>query len=204
MVNGQTTTKTAALEQLNPRFCKYAHTLGNDLKDQRLPASVGSTANASFRITHPTQIVLHQERLARIRYHRPPFSLFEVSSSQKNRFLGLLGNIPEFLLDHYHSERSGTKFEHQSETEFKICTHGSEVRNCRDQRWPEGFFSRSSRSRLRRSIFAANDRKKASGPRVVLQMKFSEFYLCFHNSCEIWHFFARSLVLLQVISPWKM
>ena len=159
MVNGQTTTKTAALEQLNPRFCKYAHTLGNDLKDQRLPASVGSTANASFRITHPTQIVLHQERLARIRYHRPPFSLFEVSSSQKNRFLGLLGNIPEFLLDHYHSERSGTKFEHQSGTEFKICTHKSEVGNCR----PEGFFSRSSRSRLRRSIFAANDRKKTSG-----------------------------------------
>ena len=119
---------------MNPRYCKNAHTLGNDLKDQRLPASVGSTANTSFRITHPTQIVLHQERLARIRYHRPPFSLFEVSSSQKNRFLGLLGNIPEFLLDHYHSERSGTKFEHQSATEFKICTHGSEVRNCRDQR----------------------------------------------------------------------
>ena len=38
------------------------------------------------------------------------------------------------MLDHYHSERSGTNFEHQSATEFKICTHGSEVCNCRDQR----------------------------------------------------------------------
>ena len=35
---------------------------------------------------------------------------------------------------HYHSERSQTKFEHQSATKFKICTRGSEVRNCRDQR----------------------------------------------------------------------
>ena len=30
--------------------------------------------------------------------------------------------------------RSRTKFEHQSATEFKICTHGSEVLNCHDQR----------------------------------------------------------------------
>ena len=35
---------------------------------------------------------------------------------------------------HYPSERSQTKFEHQSATKFKICTRGSEVRNCRDQR----------------------------------------------------------------------
>ena len=195
VVNGQTTTKTAALEQLNPRFCKYAHTLGNDLKDQRLPASVGSTANTSFRITHPTQIVLHQERLARIRYHRPPFSLFEVSSSQKNRFLGLLGNIPEFLLDHYHSERSGTKFEHQSETEFKICTYGSEVRNCRDQRWPEGFFSRSSRSRLHRSIFAANDRKKTSGTQGSLTDEIFRILPVFSQ-------FLWNLTFLCSGSPW--
>ena len=38
--------------------------------------------------------------------------------------------------------------------------HGSEVRNFRDQRV---FFSHSSRSWLRRSIFAANNRKKTSG-----------------------------------------
>ena len=25
----------------------------------------------------------------------------------------------------------------------------------------------------------------------ILHMKFSEFYLCFHNSCEIWHLFSR-------------
>ena len=45
-------------------------------------------------------------------------------------------------------------------------------------------------------------------------MKFSEYYLCFHNSCEIWLFFLLgscgklSLVLLQityhVYSPWKV
>ena len=34
--------------------------------------------------------------------------------------------------------------------------------------------------------------KKPLTPRVVLQMKFSEFYLCLHNSCEIWHFFTRA------------
>ena len=26
----------------------------------------------------------------------------------------------------------------------------------------------------------------------TLYMKFSEFYLCFHNSCEIWHLFSRT------------
>ena len=26
----------------------------------------------------------------------------------------------------------------------------------------------------------------------TLHMKFSEFYLCFHNSCEIWHLFSRT------------
>ena len=147
------------------------------------------------KTTIPKQIVLHQERLARIRYHRPPFSLFEVSSSQKNRFLGLLGNIPEFLLDHYHSERSGTKFEHQSETEFKICTHGSEVRNCRDQRWPEGFFSRSSRSRLRRSIFAANDRKKTSGTQGSLTDEIFRILPVFSQ-------FLWNLTFLYSGSPW--
>ena len=25
----------------------------------------------------------------------------------------------------------------------------------------------------------------------ILHMKFSEFYLCFHNSCELWHLFSR-------------
>ena len=25
----------------------------------------------------------------------------------------------------------------------------------------------------------------------ILHMKFSEFYLCFHNSCEFWHLFSR-------------
>ena len=46
----------------------------------------------------------------------------------------------------------------------------------------------------------------------ILHMKFSEFYLCNHNSCEIWHTFSDfhekfSSVLLQMIyyvsSPWK-
>ena len=27
--------------------------------------------------------------------------------------------------------------------------------------------------------------------RDILHMKFSEFYLCFHNSCEFWHLFSR-------------
>ena len=26
----------------------------------------------------------------------------------------------------------------------------------------------------------------------ILHMKFSEFYLCFHNSCEIWHSFSQT------------
>ena len=26
----------------------------------------------------------------------------------------------------------------------------------------------------------------------ILNMKFSEFYLCFHNSCELWHLFSRA------------
>ena len=37
----------------------------------------------------------------------------------------------------------------------------------------------------------------------ILHMKFSEFHLCNHNSCEIWHSFSWiskfSLVLLQMI-----
>ena len=28
----------------------------------------------------------------------------------------------------------------------------------------------------------------------ILRIKFSEFYLCFHNSCEIWHSFSRTPV----------
>ena len=27
----------------------------------------------------------------------------------------------------------------------------------------------------------------------ILHMKFSQFYLCFHNSCEIWHNFLGQL-----------
>ena len=38
------------------------------------------------------------------------------------------------MLDHYYSERTGPKYENQSTTEFKFCTHGSEVRTGRDQR----------------------------------------------------------------------
>ena len=26
----------------------------------------------------------------------------------------------------------------------------------------------------------------------IFHMKFSEYYLCFHNSCEIWHLFSRT------------
>ena len=26
----------------------------------------------------------------------------------------------------------------------------------------------------------------------ILHMKFSEFFLCFHNSCEIWHSFSQT------------
>ena len=28
----------------------------------------------------------------------------------------------------------------------------------------------------------------------ILCMQFSEFYLCFHNSCEIWQSFSRTLM----------
>ena len=48
----------------------------------------------------------------------------------------------------------------------------------------------------------------------ILQIKFSELYLFFHNSCEIWHLFSRatmrnfSLLLLHITnyiySTWKM
>ena len=38
----------------------------------------------------------------------------------------------------------------------------------------------------------------------ILHIKFSEFYLCFHNSCEIWHLFSRApmrnIVLIGVIT----
>ena len=44
------------------------------------------------------------------------------------------------MSDHYYLERTGPKYENQSTTEFKFCTHGSEVRTGRDQRV---FFFRS-------------------------------------------------------------
>ena len=102
----------------------------------------------------------------------PSFAFFfflKFLRTQKPVFRGSWGAFQrfgrwEFLLDHYHSERSGTKFEHQSATEFTICTRGSEMRNCHVQR----VFSRSSRSQLRRSIFAASNRKKKPlAPRVT-------------------------------------
>ena len=98
-----------------------------------LPGQVSTWKNH-----YPTQIVLHHKRLARIRYHRPPFSLFEVSSSQKTGFRApqehSRDSANESSCYHYHSERSQAKFKHQSATKFKICTHGSEVHNCRKQR----------------------------------------------------------------------
>ena len=30
----------------------------------------------------------------------------------------------------------------------------------------------------------------------ILHTKFSEFYLCFHNSCELWHSFSQA--------PWEI
>ena len=32
----------------------------------------------------------------------------------------------------------------------------------------------------------------------ILHMKFSEFYLCFHNSCEIWHLFSRAPMRISI------
>ena len=129
------------------------------MKDQRIPASSRKHCKHIFSLDevergffldrfqllkeywknhYPTQIVLHHKRLARIRYHRPPFSLFEVSSSQKTGFRApqehSRDSANESSCYHYHSERSQAKFKHQSATKFKICTHGSEVHNCRDQR----------------------------------------------------------------------
>ena len=80
--------------KLNPRSCKYTHTLETIWKIKDFPHPVASTANTFFCLMnwskasswtgfnstileknhYPTQIVLHHERLARIRYHRP--SLF--------------------------------------------------------------------------------------------------------------------------------
>ena len=40
----------------------------------------------------------------------------------------------EPVLDHYHSERTGTTYENQSTTTFNICTHGSETCKCLYQR----------------------------------------------------------------------
>ena len=33
----------------------------------------------------------------------------------------------------------------------------------------------------------------------ILHMKISEFYLCFHNSCEIWHLFSRAHMMDSVL-----
>ena len=37
----------------------------------------------------------------------------------------------------------------------------------------------------------ALENKCRRSQRDILHMKFSEFYLCFHNSCEFWHLFSR-------------
>ena len=63
------------------------------------------------------------------------------------------------MSDHYHSERSGAKYENQSAIEFKICTHGSEVLYCRNQRV---FFSLATIAASPLN-FTAENRKKPSG-----------------------------------------
>ena len=136
------------------QICTYSR---KDLKDQRLP--VGSTANTSFRLmkwSKASSWTGFNSRILETTIQRklyctskarsnslPSFAFFfflKFLRTQKPVFRGSWGAFQrfgrwEFLLDHYHSERSGTKFEHQSATEFKICTHGSEVHNCRDQRF---------------------------------------------------------------------
>ena len=129
-------------------ICTYSL---NDLKDQRLPASSWKHSKHIFSLDEVEQgFFLDRFQLKNIgktTIHRKLYcttkgslefvwSFFE----QKKQLLGLLRSIPEIrpvrvLVRSLSLEkRSGAKFEHQSATEFKICTHGSEVRSCRDQR----------------------------------------------------------------------
>ena len=130
---------------------KYAHTLWTIWKIKDFPHPVGSIANTSFRLmkwskasswTGFNSRILEKPLFHRKLYCTTKGSLEFVWSffEQKKQLLGLLRSIPEIrpvrvLVRSLSLEkRSGAKFEHQSATEFKICTHGSEVRSCRDQR----------------------------------------------------------------------
>ena len=41
-------------------------------------------------------------------------------------------------------------------------------------------------------IMRARENKSQISQDYILHVKFSGFYLCFHNSCEIWHLFSRA------------
>ena len=71
------------------------------------------------------------------------------------------------MLDHYYSERTGPKHENQSMTEFKFCTHGSEVHTGRDKRG--FFFARSfTIAALPLTVAAKQNKKHPLAPRVVV------------------------------------
>ena len=120
-------------------------------------------------------------------------SLFTVSLSQNTgfhcswgAFLGF--NQWEFISDHYHLERSGTKNKNQSATEFKICTDGSEVCNWRDQR----FFFLACHAMIAASPlnFAANYREKNPLVTRVCEILLNTWFLSnFHNLLFIMQYF---------------
>ena len=107
------------------------------------------------------------------------------------------------MLDHYYSERTGPKYENQSTTEFKFCTHGSKVRTGRDQR--VFFLLVRSRSRLRRSLSPQNktkQNKKPSGTQGTCELiQIKRTLICMKIDVDVEHIFifmngfARRLVL---------
>ena len=64
------------------------------------------------------------------------YSFFKPKNTGFYRWWGVFLELNqwEFMSDYYHSESSGAINENQSAIEFKICTHGSDVCNCCNQR----------------------------------------------------------------------
>ena len=55
-------------------------------------------------------------------------------------------------------------------------------------------------TKLRKFLMGARENECQSSQNYIFHMKFSEFYVSFHNSCEIWHSFSRTPTQVAQVS----